>query len=145
MLTDRGLQVHKSLLQIEVVDVGWWRRAVRGDLMIPKLYESSEGIPDMQIAVQQQAVHVIGRGALWCETEERVAEVLHALPELAAEIDVASRRNVEGYEFDRRPEIVWPCGALLIGRNVVIAQKVVGCRRFAQYLAEELMGEQEEQ
>ena len=112
--------------------------------MIPKLYESSEGIPDMQIAVQQQAVHVIGRGALWCETEERVAEVLHALPELAAEIDVASRRNVEGHEFDRRPEIVWPCGALLIGRNVVIAQKVVGGLRFAQYLDEDLRGEQEE-
>ena len=112
--------------------------------MIPKLYESSEGVANMQIAVQQQAVHVIGRGALWCETEERVAEVLHALPELAAEIDVASRRNVEGHEFDRRPEIVWPCGALLIGRNVVIAQKVIGCRRFAQYLAEKLMGEQEE-
>ena len=39
----------------------------------------------------------------------------------------------------------WPCGALLIGRNVVIAQKVVGVSRCAQYLAEELMGEQEEQ
>src|SRR5262245_42772537 len=99
----------------------------------------------MQIAVQQQAVHVIGRGALRCEIEERVAEVLHALPELAAEVDVASRGNAEGNEFDRRPEIVWPIGALLIGRHVVIAQKVVGSGRIAQYLAEDLSGEREEQ
>ena len=106
--------------------------------MIAELYESSEGVADMQIALQQQAVHVIGRGASWRETEERIAEVLHALPELAAEVDVASRRNVEGNEFDRRPEIVWPCGILLIGRNIVIAQKVVGRRRIAQYLAEDL-------
>src|SRR2546428_9182115 len=109
--------------------------------MIPKLYEGPEGVANMQIAVQQQAVHVIGRGALWCETEERVAEVLHALPELAAEIDVASRRNVEGHEFDRRPEIVWPCGALLIGRNVVIAQKGKGGRRSAQYPGISVVGE----
>jgi hypothetical protein len=94
--------------------------------MISELYEGPEGVADMQIALQQQAVHVIGRVASRRETKERIAEVLHALPELAAEVDVASRRNVEGNEFDRRPEIVWPCGVLLIGRNVVIAQKVVG-------------------
>ena len=58
-------------------------------------------------------MHVIGRVASRRKSKERVAEVLHALPELAAEVDVASRRNVEGDEFDRRPEIVWPCGVLL--------------------------------
>src|SRR5262245_5959702 len=68
----------------------------------------------MQIAVQQQAMHVIGGSARWRETKEWVAEVFHALPELAAEVEVASRSNVEGNEFDRRPEIVWPCGILLI-------------------------------
>ena len=113
--------------------------------MISELYEGPEGVADMQIALQQQAVHVIGRGTSWRETKERIAEVLHALPELAAEVDVASRRNVEGNEFDRRPEIVWPCGVLLISRNIVIAQKVIGRRRIAQYLAEDLRGKQEEQ
>src|SRR5262249_30546888 len=73
------------------------------------------------------------------------AEVLHALPELAAEVEVASRSNVEGNEFQQCPEIVWPCGILLIGRNIVIVQKVVGRRRIAQYLAEDLGGKQEEQ
>ena len=40
----------------------------------------------MQIAVQQQAMHVIGRSTSWRKTKERIAEVLHALPELAAEM-----------------------------------------------------------
>ena len=109
--------------------------------MISELYEGPEGVADMQIALQQQAVHVIGRVASRRETKERVAEVLHALPELAAEVDVASRRNVEGDEFDRRPEIVWPCGVLLISRNIVVAQKVIGSRRIAQYLAEDVRRE----
>jgi hypothetical protein len=109
------------------------------------LDEGPEGVADMQIPVQQQAVHVIGRGALRREIEERVAEVLDALPELAAEVDVPSRRNAEGNEFDRLPEIVWPCGALLIGRHVVIPQEVVGGWRIAQYLPGDLRGGQEEQ
>jgi hypothetical protein len=109
------------------------------------LDEGPEGVADMQIALQQQAVHVIGRVASRRETKERVVEVLHALPELAAEVDVASKRNVEGDEFDRRPEIVWPCGVLLISRNVIVAQKVIGRRRIAQYLAEDVRGKQEEQ
>src|SRR5262245_16581199 len=99
----------------------------------------------MQIALQQQAMHVIGGSASWRQTKEWVAEVLHALPELAAEVEVASRSNVEGDEFDRRPEIVWPRAVLLISRNVIVAQKVIGSRRIAQYLAEELRGEQKEQ
>ena len=89
-------------------------------------------------------MHVIGGSASWRETKEGPAEVLHALPELAAEVEVASMSNVEGNEFQRCPEIVWPCGVLLIGRNIVIAQKVVGCRRIAQYLAEDLRGKHEE-
>ena len=90
-------------------------------------------------------MHVIGGSASWRETTEGPAEVLHALPELAAEVEVASMSNIERNEFHRCPEIVWPCGILLIGRNIVIAQKVVGRRRIAQYLAEDLRGKQQKQ
>ena len=100
--------------------------------MIAELYEGPKGVDDVQIAVQQQAMHVIGRAAPWREIEKRIAEVLHALPQLTAEVDVAARQNVEGNEFDRRPEIVWPCRALLIGRNVFIAKKMIRGLRFAQ-------------
>src|SRR5262244_1646950 len=99
--------------------------------MIPKLYEGPEGVADMKIAIQQQAMHVIGRRASVREAEEWMTEVLHALAELAAEVEVASRRNAEGNEFAWRPEIMWPCRVLLIGGNVVIPQKVVGGRRIA--------------
>lgn len=100
--------------------------------MTAELYEGPKAVADMQITVQQQSMQVIGRATSGRETKERTAEVLYALPELAAEVDVASRYNVERNKFDRRPEIVWPCGALLIGRNVLIAKKMVGGLRFAQ-------------
>src|SRR5215470_1883789 len=90
ILTDRRLQVRKALHQVEVVDIGRRRRAGRGGQPIAKLYEGPEAVADMQVGVQQQAMQVIGRAALWRETEERIGEVLHALPKLAAEVDVAA-------------------------------------------------------
>jgi hypothetical protein len=71
--------------------------------------------------------------------------VLHALPELAAEVDVAAGYNVEGNEFDRCPEIAWPSGALLVGWNILIPQKMIGGLRFAQQLTEDLRGKQKNQ
>src|SRR5690242_15095865 len=112
--------------------------------MTAKLYEGPDGVADVQVGVQQQAMQVVDRAPARREPEERSAEILHALPELAADVDIASRGNVERNEFDRRPEIPWPGRALLIGRNVVIAQKVVGGRRLTQYLAGDVERKQKE-
>jgi hypothetical protein len=90
ILTDRRLQVRESLHQVEPVDIGRRRRAGRGGQKIAKLSEGPEPVADMQVSVQQQAMQVIGRATSWRETEERIAEVLHALPQLAAEVDVAA-------------------------------------------------------
>src|SRR4029453_14715702 len=113
--------------------------------MIAELYEGPDALAEVQIGVQQQAVKVIGRALAWRETEERMAEVLHALAQLAAEVDVAAGRNAEGNELARRLEILRPRGALLIGRNIFVSQEMIGALRFAQQLAEDWRGKQQEQ
>ena len=47
----------------------------------------------MQVAREQQAMQIVGRGRPRRQAEERGAEVFDALAILAAEIDVASRRQ----------------------------------------------------
>ena len=58
------------------------------------------------------------------------AEVFDALAILAAEIDVASRRQaiVERNELERRPEVDRPVGAILVGRNVIVDYEMIGRR-----------------
>jgi hypothetical protein len=61
-------------------------------------------------------MQIVGRGRPRRQAEERGAEVLDALAILAAEIDVASRRQaiVERDELERRPEVDRPVGAILV-------------------------------
>jgi hypothetical protein len=91
VLADRHLQLQESLHQVEPVDIGRRRRAGRGGQEIAELYEGPEAVADMQVSVQQQAMQVIGGAASWRQTEEGSAEVLHTLPQLAADVDVAAR------------------------------------------------------
>ena len=75
----------------------------------------------MQVAREQQAMHIVGRGPSGSQAEERGSEVLDALAVLPAEIDVASRSKVvEGNEFERRPEVVRPLGTVLVAWNILV-------------------------
>jgi galactokinase len=76
--------------------------------MIAELYECPESIADMEIAFEQKAMQVISRIPARREAEKRVAEVLDALAVLATEVNIASRRDVERDEFERRPEVFRP-------------------------------------
>jgi galactokinase len=76
--------------------------------MIAELYECPESIADMEIAFEQKAMQVISRTPARREAEKRVAEVLDALAVLATEVNIASRRDVERDEFERRPEVIPP-------------------------------------
>src|SRR5882672_3035289 len=51
--TDRGLQVGKSLLEVESIDIGRRGQARRANQMIAELDEAAEGITDMQIGLKQ--------------------------------------------------------------------------------------------
>jgi hypothetical protein len=84
--------------------------------------------------LEQKAMRVISRIPARREAEKRVAEVLDALAVLATEVNIASRRNVERDEFERRPEVFRPVRAILVARNVIIAQKVRGRLRIPQHL-----------
>jgi hypothetical protein len=80
----------------------------------------------MEVAFEQQPMQIVGQVPLRGQTEERIAEMLDALAKLAAEVDVACRREtVERDELDRRPEIVRPSGVLLVVRDVVVAQEMI--------------------
>jgi hypothetical protein len=68
------------------------------------------------------------------QPEENIVEVFDALAVLAAEVDLASRRDIERDKFERRPEVIWPCGVLLILRNIVIAEEVIGRLRVPEHL-----------
>jgi hypothetical protein len=102
--------------------------------MIAELYECPESIADMEIAFEQKAMQVISRIPARREGEERVAEVLDPLAVLATEVNIASRRYIERNEFDGRPEVCRPVRAILVARNVIIAQEVIGRLRIAQDL-----------
>ena len=73
--------------------------------MIAELCENPESVADMEIAVEQKAMQVISRIPPRREAKKRVAEVLDALAVLATEVNIASRRDVERDEFERRPEV----------------------------------------
>ena len=88
-----SLQVGKSLLQIDLIDVGPRRQAGRCHLVVAELDECSKAVADMQVALEQQAMQIVGRGPPGRQAEERGVEVLDALAVLAAEIDVAPRRK----------------------------------------------------
>jgi galactokinase len=105
--------------------------------MIAELYECQESIADMEIAFEQKAMQVISRIPARREAEKRVAEVLDALAVLAPEVNIASRRDVERDEFERRPEVFRPVRAILVARNVIIAQEVIGRLRIPQHLCAE--------
>ena len=84
----------------------------------------------MQVVREQQAMQIVGRGRPRRQAEERGAEVLDALAILAAEIDVASRRQaiVERNELERRPEVGRPVGAILVAWNVIVDYEMIGRR-----------------
>ena len=119
--THRCLKVGKSLLQINLIDIGPRRQASRCHVVVAELDECSKGVVDMQVAREQQAMHIVGRGPPGSQAEERGGEVLDALAVLAAEIDVASRSKVvERNEFERRPEVVRPIGTVLVAWNILV-------------------------
>jgi len=122
----------------QTIDISGRGRARRGCQMIAELYECPESIADMEIAFEQKAMQVISRTPARREAKERVAEVLHPLPVPAAEVDIASRRDVERNEFQRRPEVFRPVRAILVARNVIIAQKVIRRLRVPQHLCAEV-------
>jgi hypothetical protein len=87
-------------------------------------------VADMQIALEHQAMQIVGCGSPRRQTKERGAKVLDALAVLTAEIDVASwRKTVERNELERRPEVVRPVGTVLVAGNVIITQKMIGPRQ----------------
>src|SRR4029077_12879050 len=131
---DRSLQVGKPVLQVQTIDIGGRGRAWRGCQMIAELYECPEGIADVEIALEQKAMQIISRVPARREAEKRVAEVLDALPVFAAEVNIASRHDIERNEFERRPEVVRPIRAILVTRNVIIAQEVIGRRGVPRHL-----------
>jgi hypothetical protein len=50
VVTHRCLQVHKSLLQIKLIDVGPRRQAGRCHVVVTELDECPKGVADMQVA-----------------------------------------------------------------------------------------------
>jgi hypothetical protein len=112
-----------------LIDVRPGRQAARCHLVVAELDECSKAVADMQVALEQQAMQIVGRGPPGRQAEERDAEVLDALAVLVAEIDVASRRDVERNELQRRLEVVRPIGAILVARNVVVPQEMIRARR----------------
>jgi hypothetical protein len=131
---DRSPQVGKPLLQIQTINVGRWGRARGGRQVIAKLYESPEGVADMQIALEQKPMQVIRRTPAGRKAEERAAKVLHPLLVLPAEVKITPRRDIERNELERRPEVFRQVRAILVARNVIIAQEVIGRLRVPQHL-----------
>lgn len=79
ILTHRCLQVGKSLLQVNLIDVGPRRQAGRCHLVVAELDECSKAVADMQVTFEQQAMQIVGRGPPGRQAEERGVEVLDAL------------------------------------------------------------------
>ena len=70
--------------------------------MIAELREGPERVADMQVGVDEQAMQVVGQVSSGRQAEGRHAQMFDALAVLAAEVDVASRLDIERDELERR-------------------------------------------